>query len=158
MISLNLSFLSCKLGIIPGLLSRWNDRIYVHYSTAPSMWEVLNNCQLVLFYYKFCMSKAVLMNICWLMSLIYGQDLMLKRTMHYHFLKSDWIIPISSASYIRYEFKGHCGYFLSHSIYWKVVFLLGIHGDDTFWSHPNRNVVKHSLGKLLLHWLDIAFI
>lgn len=40
----------------------------------------------------------------------------------------------------------------------KVILLLGIHGDDTFGADTNWNVVKHSLGELLLHRLHITFI
>ena len=36
--------------------------------------------------------------------------------------------------------------------------VFGIHWDDTFWSHPNRTVVKHSLDGLLLRRLNITFI
>lgn len=36
--------------------------------------------------------------------------------------------------------------------------LLGIHRDDPFRPHPNRDVVKHCLGQLFLHRLDITFI
>lgn len=36
--------------------------------------------------------------------------------------------------------------------------LLGIHRNDALGSHTNWNVVKHGLGQLLLHRLDITLI